>query len=226
MDLGERLKYRRESLGLTQSILESKVRKIDPSINFTRITLSQLENATQKSMRDKLLLALSKALDCRPDWLVYGIEPISANDTTKTNYNVEPGPDVHQMVPEINWVQAGSWTTVSDNTPLDQANYHPCPVKCSPLTFALRVKGDSMLTRFEDGDLIYVDPEKLEPKSGQFIVALLEDSNEATFKQFLELDGRKMLKALNPDYPAELRFLSINGNCRVVGTVVSHVKPV
>lgn len=83
-----------------------------------------------------------------------------------------------------------------------------------------------MLPRFEQDDLIFVDPTKLDPTSGKFVVAMLEGSSEATFKQYQELDGKRMLKALNPDYPPEMRYVKMNGNCRIVGTVVSHVKPV
>ncbi len=217
--LADRLHDARIDKGLTQEQLAKKAQ-------LTRIAISNIEIGLSKDTKSTNLFAIAKALNVNAEWLATGKGEPNTKQWQPQSSNVEPGPQVHQMVPEINWVQAGSWTTVAENTPLEQAKYHPCPVKCSPGTFALKVKGDSMLNRFEEGDLIFVDPERLEPQNGQFIVALMEDSNEATFKQYLELDGRKMLKALNPDYPAELRFLSINGNCRVVGTVVSHVKPV
>lgn len=62
--------------------------------------------------------------------------------------------------------------------------------------------------------MIVVDPE-LPYSSGSLVVARLDDSKEATFKQ-LVIDGeQKSLKPLNPQYPA----IPNNGNCTIIGVV-------
>jgi len=78
-----------------------------------------------------------------------------------------------------------------------------------------------MEPEFYAGDLIFVDPSK-QHDNYSFVIALLEDENEATFKQLIIEDGKKYLKALNPDWPN--KFTSINGNCRIIGTVVGKWK--
>ncbi|WOQ95721.1 S24 family peptidase [Vibrio cholerae] len=81
-----------------------------------------------------------------------------------------------------------------------------------------------MRHEYEEGDYLFVDPTKIEPANGDYVIAMLEDSKEATFKQYIELDGRKMLKATNPDYPPEMRFLPINGTCLILGKVICSVR--
>ncbi len=74
-----------------------------------------------------------------------------------------------------------------------------------------------MAPYFPQGHIIFVDPEVV-AISGKKVVAMLSDSNEATFKQYIEDGGQKMLKAMNPNWPEP--YIAINGNCRIVGTVI------
>jgi SOS-response transcriptional repressors (RecA-mediated autopeptidases) len=212
--LAERVLARRKQLKMTQGKLASLA-------GISRMGVAKIELDVTQSARADTLFALAKALKCRPEWLLYGVGSPELDDT-----NIEPGPPIEQYVPEVNWVQAGNWTSVCESAHPSEAPMHPCPVKSSAGTFALRVKGESMRPRFEENDLIFVDPALVQAEHGKFVVAMMEGSDEATFKQLQIIDGQKMLKALNPDYPPDMRYVKINGNCRLVGTVVSHVKPV
>lgn len=53
----------------------------------------------------------------------------------------------------------------------------------SNMSFALRIRGDSMTPRFRDGDMIIIDP-AVKPRPGNFVVASTEHSPEATFRQY------------------------------------------
>ena len=68
-------------------------------------------------------------------------------------------------------------------------------------TFLMRVAGDSMKgAGILDGDLVVVD-RSIEPKSGHAVVAVL--GGDLTLKRLRRLkDGRPVLQAENPDYPA------------------------
>ncbi|WBA13879.1 helix-turn-helix domain-containing protein [Salinivibrio proteolyticus] len=222
LDFGGRLKQRRDELELTQDEVAAGVKKLVPELSFNRVTLSNIENGTQKSVKDRILLALVKVLKCSPDWLVYGE---GDKELATFGNNVSTGPKVEQKCPLISWVQAGVFTSIQE-FPEQDYSYYPCPTRCGPRTYILEVRGDSMSPRFEEGDLIYVDPDQVEADHGKFVIAQLEDSPEATFKQLQVMDGRKLLKALNPDYPPELKYIQINGNCRLVGTVIAHVRPI
>ncbi|PSU66566.1 phage repressor protein [Photobacterium phosphoreum] len=213
---GERLLRKREELKLTQEQLAAK-------IGITRVTISKIEQDLTQSTRADTLLSLAKVLKCTPQWLLNGS---GSEDTSTNESNVVAGPPIYQFVPLVNWVQAGNWTDIAPQISFEDTELFPCPVKSAPGTFALRIQGDSMLPRFEEGDLIFVDPEKLDAENNKYIVAILEDSNRATFKQLQIIDEHKYLKALNPDYPPELKFLKINGNCKIIGTVIAHMKQV
>ena len=118
----------------------------------------------------------------------------------------------------ISWVQAGGWTEVIESPAAggDSAGI-PCPVRCSEETYVLRVRGVSMEPDFRDGDLIFVDP-RVEPVHGQFVVVMLEDSPEATFKQLIIEGGRQYLKALNPEWPTPI--IEVKRPARFCGVVI------
>ena len=66
-------------------------------------------------------------------------------------------------------------------------------------TFALRVRGDSMLDEgIFDGDFIVVESRQM-AENGQTVVALV-DSNEATVKKFFREGNRIRLQPANPNY--------------------------
>ncbi|MBV1842221.1 S24 family peptidase [Photobacterium ganghwense] len=147
-------------------------------------------------------------LGCSPEWLL--------NGENEPDNNVSPGPCIRGQYPLISWVQAGTWSSIYEE-PLINAVRYPCPVACSDKTFVLRVQGISMEPRFSEGDLIFVDPEA-EVKSKKFVVARLDDSDEATFKQIIIEGDLKFLRPVNPNWPEQL--IPINGNCTIVGVVV------
>ncbi|WP_145526085.1 S24 family peptidase [Yersinia rohdei] len=222
--LGERFKWRREQLGLTQEDAAKAINRLlknERSV-FTRVTISNIENGNQQSMKDKVLLAAQQVLKCSGEWLINGQDPI---EPIKLESNVSTGSETCRMVPLIDWVQAGSFME-TETHPEEDYEYYPCPEKCSSGTYALKVEGESMLPRFESGDIIYVDPAIVSPPSGKFVIARKEGSSEATFKQLQVLDDMRFLKALNPEYPPELKFLKVDEAYKIVGTIICHLKPV
>ena len=63
--------------------------------------------------------------------------------------------------------------------------------------FVIRVRGDSMSPRIEDGDLILVDY-AIEPRPGNTVVAAINGG--VVVKKYLYREGRVVLKSLNPQY--------------------------
>lgn len=208
--LGQSIKRARKAAGLTQ-------RELAERVGVTRPAVGQWESdATSPGYA--MLDAVAKELNTTAQKILFGGDQVSEEAAHYPVGNVRPGPTSARYVPEISWVQAGVWTEVDElSLDLSEATHWPCPVACSDRTFALRVEGDSMAPYFLQGSLIFVDPEVM-PISGKKVVALLTDSNQATFKQFIEDGGQKMLKAMNPNWPQQ--YIPINGNCRIVGTVV------
>lgn len=132
------------------------------------------------------------------------------------------------LVPLISWIQAGAWSTVEDPFASgDAEDWLPCPVRHGKRTYALRVRGESMKNpdgrpSYDNGDIIYVDPDQ-EGLSGHRIITRLDDGLEATFKQLVEEDGKRLLKALNPDWTP--RYLELNVDATYCGKVIGKWVP-
>jgi repressor LexA len=78
-------------------------------------------------------------------------------------------------------------------------------------TFALRVRGDSMIgAHIVDGDIVILEESK-EVHNGDIVAALID--GETTLKRYVTERGRPYLKAENPDYPDLIpaRELKIQG---------------
>ena len=202
MDIAKRVKERRTALGLTQYQLADLVGTAQTSIQ-------KIERGDTKNPRN--IEALARALKCTPEFLQFGIA-----DNKDTSSNVSPGPTIKATAPLISWVQAGAWSEISEIKAYDAERFM-CPVNCSDLTFVLKVQGISMEPKCDEGDLIFVDPEA-ECIHGSYVVARLDDDNQATFKQLIIENGHKFLKAANPNWPEQL--IPINGNCTLVGKVI------
>ncbi|AKI27331.1 LexA family protein [Moraxella catarrhalis] len=115
--------------------------------------------------------------------------------------------DNSKTVPVISWVAAGSWADCSPSTLDDVIDELPRPNTVSDPTFALQVRGESMLPDFNPGEYIYVDPSYgfLDLKNGDLVVVLESDKHQATFKQLVigETEQDMYLRPLNPDWPEQ-----------------------
>ncbi|MHB8523381.1 MAG: transcriptional repressor LexA [Limisphaerales bacterium] len=72
-------------------------------------------------------------------------------------------------------------------------------LKPTPRTFALEVRGDSMIGRhILEGDLVVLE-HGMTPRPGDVVAALID--NESTLKTFVTDRGKPCLRAENPKYP-------------------------
>ena len=138
------------------------------------------------------------------------------NDEDMPKYNYEN--DVFAKVPIVGSVAAGSPITAIENIE-GSVVVDPAFIKKAEGSFALRVKGDSMINSgIFEGDLVIVTPNK-NPVNGEIVVAMLED--EVTVKTFENKNNKIRLIPSNDNYqPIEIttdREFSIVG--KVVGVV-------
>lgn len=171
-------------------------------------TIHRILVGTSRDPRAANLDKIAKALSTTAEYL--------RNGKVIQQSNVVAGPEIKGRFPLISWVAAGAWSEITEIAP-EEATLYPCPVSCSQRTFVLRVQGISMEPLFRDGDLIFIDPDA-DVRHGSYVVARLDDHNEATFKQLIIEGGQKYLKPVNPNWPEQI--IAINGNCTIVGPVV------
>ena len=177
------------------------------------------KKGTPRGIGDDLAGKLEHGMGKHEGWMD---EPHQAEwDQTSSagkEVNTHLGPDIRSLHPIISWVQAGEWMEIAEGyEPQYGQELLPCPVNCSKDAYVLRVLGISMEPKFHDGDLIFVDPH-VDPVNGKYVVVMIEDTAEATFKQLIVEGGRQYLKALNPEWPN--RIIEVNQNARICGVVV------
>ncbi|MES9897719.1 MAG: S24 family peptidase [Sedimenticola sp.] len=187
--------------------------------------LSQVRNqmptkkGTPRAVGDDLAEKLERGMDKPEGWMDESHDgALQQQPAVAPETNAHPGPNIQGLYPLIAWVQAGEWSEISEGyAPAYETDLLPCPVRCSEETFVLRVRGVSMEPKFQEGDLIFVDP-NVDAVNGKYVVVKLEEPNEATFKQLIIEEDRQYLKALNPDWPN--RIIEVNETATICGVVV------
>lgn len=190
-------------------------------------------------------LKAAKLLGLNPLWLATGEDPKtgfnladlphtaeqntpptqSGQAQTATN-NVAQAELGATKVPVISFIQAGSMTEIVDNfAPGDAEEWLLTDQKLSGCSFALEIKGDSMLPEFKPGDKVIIDPE-VQPQPGDYVVAK-NGTNEATFKKYRprgrDSSGNEVfeLVPLNDDFAV---IKSDTEPVRIIGTMIEHRK--
>jgi len=202
--VGHRIYTRRKELKLTQTAVAAMI-----GVSSASLTYWERDEIEPKN---KNMAALARALDCAPDYLLFGAT--FGGDVSFVTINAR--------VPLIGWDKLSSYIegeVMEKHGEADDWIY--CPVQCAKSTFALRVKGDHMESPYPgkksylDGQIIFVDP-TAEVKNGSRVISRRLDSTEATFKEYFEDDGKKYLKPINPQYPT----VEINNETIIIGVVI------
>lgn len=159
---------------------------------------------------------ISKLLNVSKEWLMFGAG----------NVKLAHAP---RQYPLLTTAQAGAWTgsgylaNIGEKFEMINSN-----TQASCDSFYIEIKGDSMLTKFKQGDLVLIDP-NLQPFAGKFVFAI-NDEGETVFKQYKELAERTdngsqhfELNSLNTLYPTLSTKFS---NIRIVGVAVEHIEKI
>lgn len=215
MNIAERLRSKMIEHGLNESELGRRADVPQPTIN-------RILSGESASPRRTNIEKLSRVLRVSPNWLMFGGGDESKNFDSNVEMALQPARSF--TYPEISWVQAGAASEAMELRNVASCEMHTSDVWAGENGFWLKVVGPSMTSpigpSFPEGFLILVAPE-FEPHSGQFVVAKLIDSNEATFKQFIRDSGAYFLKPLNPSFPT----IQMNDSWSMVGTVVDGKMP-
>lgn len=133
---------------------------------------------------------------------------------------------IERLLPVISFVQAGQWSSAMDPYSAgDGFAEIRADMPVSAHAFALEIRGTSMLSRFEEGDRIIIDPE-VEPMPGDFVVAKQDTEDAATFKQYrprgTDNRGKPVidLRPLNDVWPTIT--LDTRNPGRIIGVMTEH----
>jgi len=135
------------------------------------------------------------------------------------NDNTQKVPVAGKLVPVINNVAAGYPVDYDDMgyPPGGADDYVRCPDLHDPHAFAVRVVGDSMEPKYNEGDIIIFSPSAA-VENGDDCFVRMTNPHETTFKQvFFEQDEQIRLQPRNHNYsPSILPRERLNGIWRAV----------
>jgi len=192
--------------------------------NITQPTIHRIITGESKAPKRENIEKIAKALRVSSKWLWDGGPRPDLVDQFDANVEMALQPTRSFMYPEISWVQAGSAREAMEMSNITLCPQHSSDVWAGEDAFWLRVSGNSMTSNsgasFPEGFLILVAPD-IEARQGQFVVARMIDSNEATFKQLVRDAGELYLKPLNPSYPTK----PVDDTWEIIGTVVDGKMP-
>lgn len=183
MTIGDRIKYAREAIGLTQQELAEKIGY------KSKAAITKIEAGERKLQQPKIVLC-AKALNVSPLWLL-GIEKDTSPQVTF---------EMHKA-PLIGKIACG--VPVLADQEQGEPQYF---VGSQTIDFCLIAKGDSMIDiGIKDGDVVFCKKQET-VENGEIAALLFLDEAEyaeATLKRFFYYPDQKRIILIpeNPNFP-------------------------
>lgn len=206
MTTGQRMKHRRKEIN-------KSAEDIAKALGVSPATIYRYEKGDIEKVPGDILEPLAKALETTPAWLM-GWEittPSAYSDTiiSKQIQNIVPLP-TGKRVPIIGSIACGSPILAQENIE-GYLSINPD----NSADFCLICKGDSMLPRCQNGDLVLI---RKQPTVENGEIAAVRIGDEATLKKvYRPAPDQLMLIAENSDFPPivltkdEINTVSIEG---------------
>ena len=207
--IGNRIRNRREELGLSQDELGKRLGyKSRSAIN--KIELDQ-QNLTQSKIK-----AIADALETTPSYIMGWDEPDQKFDEEKLKFFDNLFPITVKKFPLLGNIACGK--------PIFADEHFEAYVEAGAnikADFCLRAKGDSMIgARIQDGDIVFIHKQEM-VDDGEIAAVLIDD--EATLKRvyYDQENGILQLFAENPQYKT-MRFTGEElDHIRILGKAVA-----
>ena len=174
MTIGERIKHRREELNMTQQELAEKIGYKG------KTAVSKLESG-ERDLRQGKILPVATALNTTVEYIMGWDDP-------------QPQTSRSIRIPVYGRVAAGIPMSAIENI----VDYEEIPDTWTGVYGALKVKGDSMAPRIQDGDTLIVKIQD-DAESGDVVVALI-NGEDATVKKLVKKPDGIVLQPFNPAY--------------------------
>lgn len=206
--IGDRIREARDTKELDQATLAAKA-------GIVTRTLQRWEKGEQ--VPDGVAITrLARATSVQASWLLTGEGEMYPVPSRPENVYTLPGSNRRRVktvdLPLISAVPAGKVATLFHPDYVD--DYVTVDDVKDPQAFALKVKGNSMSPRIEDGDVVIVSPQQ-EARSGDICVARV--NGEDTLKK-VKFEGNYIhLIPLNPEFePVTVKKRDVNFVWKVV----------
>lgn len=209
MELYKRIKQRRIELGMTQQELAEKVGL------KTKGAICRIE-AGERDISQKQVLDFAKALKTTPAFLFGGevSPPEPSNISAVYSHNI-------YNIPLYESVSAG-FGSYADDSIVDYVPLHFNNAFEASQSLCIKVSGDSMFPKIEDGDTIIV--QRQDSVDSGDVAVLLIDNEEGVVKKVIYDEENIELHSFNPMYPVRKFSGADVLRVRVVGRVRKIIK--
>lgn len=205
-EMGQRIKNRREALGMSQQELADLVGyKSRSSINKIELGKNDILQSTIKK--------IASVLNCTPSYLMGGAD--NSVDFPDVPSNIIPIPNMHK-IPLLGTIACGEPLLAEEN--LDGYVEMPENVHAD---FCLRCHGDSMVgARIKDGDVVFIRQQP-EVENGEIAAVIIDD--EATLKRVYLSADKIILQPENPRYEPFVYVGEELSQIRIIGKAVAFI---
>ena len=202
-----RIKQLRDELKISQSELGKK-------LNKTQQQISLYENGTNELDLDGYIL-LSKLFNCSIEYIAGKTDIRNPKES-----NIMPLPDTPVKVPVIGKISAGLPLLANEN--IEGYEFAPSSlIKDGFEYFYLRVNGDSMNLKFNNGDIVLV--QKQDDLENDEIGVILVDGMDATVKKYKYENGLVILSPMSTNSEHVVQIYNPKDiNIKIIGKVVSY----
>lgn len=208
--VGARLKQARELRNIT---LEEAGNKI----GVHKSTILRWENGETEKFKIPMLETLASLYNVNPAWLMGYDVPM---ERQKEESNVFPVPDIPKKIPVVGKISAGMPILAVEN--IEGYEFAPSSqIKEGYTYFYLRVQGDSMNMKFNEGDIVLVQKQNF--LENDEIGVILVNGDDATVKKYKSENGLVILEPMstNPENTVQI-YNPKNIDIKIIGKVISY----
>lgn len=203
MTKGERIRTRREQIGLSQTALADMVGE-------SKQTVYKYESGIISNIPSDKVESIAEVLNVSPAWIM-GWE----NDSQPIPPGFEPLPSMDR-VPRVGAIACGVPILAQEN--IEDYDSIPSDWRAD---FTLVCKGDSMDPRIQDGDVVAIHRQP-EVETGE--IAAVRIGNEATLKRVYYHEDYIELRPENPAYAAIIRRREDMNDVTIEGRAVGFCR--
>lgn len=180
--------------------------------------ISSYMSGRYKAKQDGVYL-LAHALDVSEVWLMGYDVPMERNDNNIES-NAFPITDIPEKVPVVGKISAGLPILATEN--IEGYEFAPSSqIKEGYTYFYLKVQGDSMNLKFNEGDIVLV--QKQDALENDEIGVILVNGDDATVKKYKSENGLIILEPMstNPENTVQI-YNPKKTQIKIIGKVISY----
>ncbi|MEZ9372133.1 hypothetical protein AB4235_05565 [Vibrio cyclitrophicus] len=203
--IGANIERRMKELGIKTN------KELSDLSGVSRAVITNVQLNPSKKLMAESAIWLANALQCRPEWFVFGKGPVNLDEVEKANRLRFGAPvvSVNELVEKKPKELLRSIATNEDR------QRHPCPAGNAATMFI--IKSAQPIGEFPAGGMYFFDYE-LEPSSNQLVIAIPDIDSTPEIMVYFQARGKKFLKSLVEDLPIELRTIEITEGMEILAT--------